>query len=1396
MKTIKILFALIVGIVASNNITYSQCAFGGAQYPSTTFSNPGATFVTVNTCIYGGEYQLYSVVAGTTYDWSYCTGDGAANAAGEDLQLTLFNNTTGVALAYADDICGVAPKITWTATFTGTVRVLTNLYNCITNTTCHTLVWRGVSGGGGGGTGCNSGVSYLTYTVTCPATQVSYAGCTYAGEYNTLTLTAGTAYTFGSSVTTDFITITNSANTILTSGTQPVNFTPTASGTYRVYIHLNSACGTANACRNPWVTCSGTPPPTVGCNTGVLYSSYTPTCIGTQESYAGCTYAGEYNNLTLNAGTAYTFGSSITTDYITITNAANTILTSGTQPISYTPPTAGTYRVYIHTNSACGTFSSCRTPWVQCGTAPPPIPNDPCSGAIAITPGTYTGTTVGATADLAPACGTAADGTGGGVWYSVTGSSPCKSFTVSTCTGTTFDSQIRVFSGSCGALTCVGGSDDFCGAQSQVTWNYAPGTTYYVLVHGFGTATGPFSLTLTETGSSTITPILATLPTVTGECGANVSSAPTATSSCDGAITATTSSPTNYSAQGTYTITWNYSDAAGTTSTQTQTVIVDDITAPSPIFSTLSDINSSCAVTSLSAPFANDNCAGVIAGTHNATLPITTNTLVTWTYDDGNGNTSTQTQQVNVSDIIAPVPSLASLPTVSSVCSPVTSITPPTASDNCSGLVTGTTTTVFPITTNTTVTWSFTDVAGNISSQTQIVEVGDAIAPIPTTATLPNVTSICSPVTSIIAPTASDNCSGLITGTTSSLFPITTNTTVVWTFTDANGNSTTQNQIVEVGDNIPPLADIASLTPIVSTCAVQNITAPTATDNCSGQVTATSTATFPISTNTTITWTYTDGVGNTSSQQQDVTVNDSQAPVPTTANLFDIVSTCNPVTSLTPPTANDNCSGLVTGTTNAILPITSSSTITWTYTDGYGNTSSQTQIINIGDDLAPVPDVATLADINGICSITSLTPPTGTDNCAGVVTATTNTTLPITSNTTITWTYADLSGNTVTQTQNVVLVDNIAPIPAIASLPDLTGTCEITSLTSPEANDNCVGTILGTTSTTLPISSNTIITWVYNDGNGNTSTQTQNVVLNDNIAPVPDAISLADVTSSCSLTSLNAPTATDNCDGLITGTSNAVFPITSNTTVTWTFIDGNGNTITQDQNIIITDTEAPVPDATLNDITEVCEVNALTPPTASDACQGSIIGVSNINFPITTSTAVTWTYTDNYNNTSTQTQQVNITPLTADITINGSTVEVVNPLPNATYQWIDCDNNNSPIDGATNSTYSPTVSGNYAVIVNYLSCSTTSLCGAVQVNGLNETNWDIVIYPNPTMDNININVPEKGIITLYDLSGKILMNTSIIAGKNEIVLPDVATGNYMIEFESENYISNTRIVIQ
>ncbi len=75
------------------------------------------------------------------------------------------------------------------------------------------------------------------------------------------------------------------------------------------------------------------------------------------------------------------------------------------------------------------------------------------------------------------------------------------------------------------------------------------------------------------------TPDVANLPDVTGECSVTLT-APTATDNCAGSITATTTDPTSYTTQGTFSVTWTYDDGNGNSSQQVQNVIVDDVTAP------------------------------------------------------------------------------------------------------------------------------------------------------------------------------------------------------------------------------------------------------------------------------------------------------------------------------------------------------------------------------------------------------------------------------------------------------------------------------------------------------------------------------------------------------------------------------------------------------------------------------------------------------------------------------------------------------------------------------------------------------------------------------------------------------------------------------------------------
>ncbi|MDY0143160.1 MAG: T9SS type A sorting domain-containing protein [Bacteroidales bacterium] len=721
---------------------------------------------------------------------------------------------------------------------------------------------------------------------------------------------------------------------------------------------------------------------------------------------------------------------------------------------------------------------------------------------------------------------------------------------------------------------------------------------------------------------------------------------------------------------GTTTNTFEIADAGGNTSTCSFDIVVTDNEAPIADIPVLTDLSADCEVTSWTAPTATDNCSGSITGVANQTLPIQETTSITWSFEDENGNISTQTQEVIINDAIAPVLDAGTLEDISADCE-VTSLTAPTATDNCSGIITGIANQTLPIQETTTITWTFEDANGNSVTQTQEVIINDVIAPVPDVDALSDITTECA-VTMLIEPTATDNCAGTIIGVHDAALPITTigTTLITWTFTDGNGNSISQTQNVIIsGDNTPPVADLTSLPDIEAECEVINLTAPTATDNCGGLVVVTNDATLPIVSQgtTVVTWTYTDEVGNSAQQTQNVVIDDITGPVADIDVLADITADCE-VTSLTEPTATDNCGGLVIVSNDAVLPINTHGTtvVTWTYTDGNGNTTTQTQNVVIEDITGPVADISVLSDVTSECEVVSLIEPTATDNCGGLVTVTNDATLPITTQgtTVVTWTYEDNNGNSTTQTQNVVIEDVTSPIADIAVLEDITAECEVTSLTAPTATDNCFGIITGITDQTLPIQETTTITWTFEDGNGNTTTQTQNVVIDDAATPVLDIADLEDVTAECEVTSLTAPTATDNCAGTIIGTHDATFPITTQgtTLVTWTFTDGNGNSVTQTQNVIINDATLPILDVDdLADITAECEVTSLTTPTATDNCVGEIQGVHNTTLPITTqgTTVVTWTFTDENGNSVTQTQNVVINDVTApsmtcptDITTN------------------------------------------------------------------------------------------------------------------------------------------------
>lgn len=278
--------------------------------------------------------------------------------------------------------------------------------------------------------------------------------------------------------------------------------------------------------------------------------------------------------------------------------------------------------------------------------------------------------------------------------------------------------------------------------------------------------------------------------------------------------------------------------------------------------------------------------------------------------------------------------------------------------------------------------------------------------------------------------------------------------------------------------------------------------------------------------------------------------------------------------------------GVSGATFTAPTPAGASQTYTLTYTFGYVSATQNITVYAAPSTADAGPDQTTICGTtatlgaatptigNGSWSVISgpgtvTTPGSANSGVTGLVAG---------SPTTLRWTVTN--GPCATSTDDVVLsVETVAPVPVVANLSPATGECSVTP-TPPSANDACSGVITGVPNVTFPITTQgtTVVTWTYTDGNGNSSTQTQDVVVDDATAPVADNATLADATGFCQVDTLVPPTATDNCAGAITGTTTTTFPITTQgtTVVTWTYDDGNGNTSTQNQNVIVSGPDVSV----------------------------------------------------------------------------------------------------------------------------------------------------------------------------------------------------------------------------
>ncbi len=508
----------------------------------------------------------------------------------------------------------------------------------------------------------------------------------------------------------------------------------------------------------------------------------------------------------------------------------------------------------------------------------------------------------------------------------------------------------------------------------------------------------------------------------------------------------------------------------------------------------------------------------------------------------------------------------------------------------------------FPIG-STKVLWTVTNNNGNAVSVTQNVIVTDNQKPYifrMGEIGVVNDPGKCGAVVDLFLPYADDN-SGLpvtLTNDAPSFFPV-GSTLIVWTATDAFGNSDTSTQLITVIDNEKPtikIANVNAFTDAGKNGAVVNLGYAEASDNC-GVVTVTNDAPafFPTGI-TLVTWTATDKIGYTSTAVQSVTVTDNEKPVITAvANSIIKNSTgkCGAGSqSLVAPSVTDNCGvASITHNAPALLP-TGNTLVTWVATDVNGNTSTLTQTILVQDAEAPVFTTVP-ANVTVSCNaIPSLISPVVTDNCdaapavtfSQVSTQSTNNSLASRYNYTITrtWVAKDIAGNTATAKQVITVADKTAPglsVPASISVNNDVNKCgAVVRYSAATATDICGSPVTITYSIpsgSLFPSGTTVVTVTAKDVSGNMATKTFTVKVNDTqkpsiIAPADLNVTVSSLTGTITNLNLGLPVTADNCGVKSVGNNAPAFYPVGTTRINWTVTDNNGNTSTDLQKVNVT----------------------------------------------------------------------------------------------------------------------------------------------------------------------------------------------------------------------------------
>lgn len=730
---------------------------------------------------------------------------------------------------------------------------------------------------------------------------------------------------------------------------------------------------------------------------------------------------------------------------------------------------------------------------------------------------------------------------------------------------------------------------------------------------------------------------------------------------------------------GQTTVTWTVVDIYENTATATQSVLVEDTTPPSifaPTSVTTEYAGSEGTVVDIGIPTVADLVG--IADISNNAPPLfgIGQTQVEWTVTDQSGNTSSAIQTISITDTAVPTisaPQGITAEATSPQGTPVNLGTP--VYDDLSGSVTVTNDapTLFEIG-PTSVTWTATDSSGNEATAPQIVIIQDTTAPrlvIPHDVTV-EATSQHQNSVPIGTATAHDSASEATVSNSAPEFYSVGITNVTWTAVDSSSNTATGTQNISVLDTTPPTITAPQdiVAEVADALGAADLGTPESDDTVQvGSVTNDAPDQFSIG-QSTITWTATDAAGNTATDTQLVTIQDTTPPtlVAPFGLTYEATSETQNIVNLGEAQYSDETE-VVTIENNAPEFFAMGQTeVMWAATDAHGNTKTDIQLVTIADTTSPqieAPSDITAEATSPDATIVDIGLATATD-AVNIASVTNN--APSTyelGKTFVRWIATDTSDNTAGATQEITLVDTTPPTLVLPDDIEVEATSE-----GPVEIDVGEPTVTDLGSRSVTITNDvpphfelgrTLVSWTASDESGNVASGVQSVTVIDTTAPsltAPEDITAEADSASGKVLYVGMATAEDSAGPVeIESDAPEEFPI-GVTTVTWTATDVSGLVSQVTQTVTVADTTAPRIVTTTDIVVEAHSIEG-TPVQISNPYTTDEVGITSIRNDAPAlynlgNTVVTWTASDEAGNEGIAFQTIKvidtIDPVIADIT--------------------------------------------------------------------------------------------------------------------------------------------------